>query len=156
MRLPWLVVQSLTVGVACDKTCELTSDNTCAESNILYNHGVLPVVGRVPREEWDYENPNFRDELALRTTPVIITNSPVASWKAVSEWDLKSIVDKVGKNTVIYITDSKDGSFLYHSDSKAERLVYHCVSPPLAMPLNASPVHLICQIICLRAHRLMD
>lgn len=121
MRLPWLVVKCLTVGVACDKTCMLTPGNTCAESNILYKHGVLPVVDRVPREEWDYENPNFRDELALRTTPVIITNSPVAGWKAVSEWDLKSIVEKVGKNTVVYITDSRDGSFLYHSDSKAER-----------------------------------
>ena len=111
MSLPWFMVQTLTLGVASDKTCELTADHTCTESHVLYNHGVLPVVGRVPREEWDYDNPNFRDELALRTTPVIMTNSPVASWKAVTEWDLKSIVDKVGKDTVVYVTDSRDGSF---------------------------------------------
>ena len=139
MHLFWLLCQILTVGIASDKTCEPTADRTCTDTSILYHHGVLPVVDRVPREEWDYTNPNFRDELILRTTPVILTNSPVTKWKAVANWNPKSIVKKVGKNTIIYVSESRDGNFLYHSASKAERFLFlmcMCMAYALSCPVN--------------------
>ena len=82
--------------------------------------GAVDVVGAVVREKWDYSDPDFAKKLIGRQTPVILENSPVTKWKALSTWSPDHIVEKLGPDVKMYAAHSRDGNFLFHSESKAK------------------------------------
>jgi hypothetical protein len=83
--------------------------------------GAVPVVGRIRRMVWNHSDDSFSKRMMQRPWPVVLEGSPVASWPAVRKWTTaERVADAVGRDTVVYATHSRDGSFLFHSVTKAK------------------------------------
>lgn len=82
--------------------------------------GALPIVGEVPRIQWDPQDPHFAQTIARRRTPAVLTDPPVVStWSAFKHWSTPGYLEsKIGSGLVKF-DQAYEENFLYFNNRHA-------------------------------------
>eukprot|EP01044_Picomonas_judraskeda_P025916 COSAG03_NODE_7680_length_885_cov_0.760814_1_plen_281_part_10 len=82
------------------------------EADATEFYGKLPVIGEIKRMQWDYEDSDFANTLAVAGEPVIVLDSPaVKEWAAFQRWDPSYLSKHI--TTPISFSANTDPNFLF-------------------------------------------
>lgn len=148
----------LALSVEAGSQCESSNDKqSCEAASAFLRRQPLPAALRdsvfdVPVLNWELENAPFANDVARADQPLILQNTPVKRWAALTEWTPKKLGDRLATLRNVKKTLNVNQTYYYCHDAPFDKVVYcfysfvssrHCVGV-VQIPAVADVYHARC------------